>query len=215
MTDEHIKQIATGFHLIDRALRAEQWRIGEDQGLTPTQLSLLNTLIRRGALRITTIAQELAIAQPTASDCVTALQEKGLVARIKDPSDGRASLIKISEDGLALVRGMDTTLSLLDVIERLGETDLAGLNRSLSLIIRALQAQGSIVAQKHCLTCRYFRPHVHQDAAAPHHCDFVDAAFGDARLRHDCGDHETAATTAATDTFRQFANGGRWSVGSG
>jgi hypothetical protein len=41
-----------------------------------------------------------------------------------------------------------------------------------------------------CVTCACFQPHRHAEAAAPHHCDFVDAAFGDAALRIDCVDHE-------------------------
>ncbi|MCY1144320.1 hypothetical protein OWR29_40535 [Actinoplanes sp. Pm04-4] len=44
-----------------------------------------------------------------------------------------------------------------------------------------------------CLTCRFFVPEAHPESPGhPHHCNFVDAAFGDAELRVTCPDHETA-----------------------
>ena len=61
-----------------------------------------------------------------------------------------------------------------------------------ALLDEALQEARAIPVQRMCLTCRHFRPHVHDDPARPHHCAFVDAAFGDAALRLDCADHETA-----------------------
>jgi hypothetical protein len=47
-----------------------------------------------------------------------------------------------------------------------------------------------------CVTCRYFRPHVHSDPERPHHCAFVDAPFGDRALRLDCRDHEAKEEAA-------------------
>jgi hypothetical protein len=47
-----------------------------------------------------------------------------------------------------------------------------------------------------CVFCTYFRPNVHKSATAPHHCAYIDKAFGDAELRVDCPDYEekSAAT---------------------
>jgi len=44
--------------------------------------------------------------------------------------------------------------------------------------IRALQVSGAIAPQRMCVTCQYFRPNTHKDPHAPHHCAYVDAAFG-------------------------------------
>ena len=43
-----------------------------------------------------------------------------------------------------------------------------------------------------CCTCQYFRPYRHSEESRPHDCDFVDAPFGTASLRLDCGDHQPA-----------------------
>ena len=64
---------------------------------------------------------------------------------------------------------------------------------------------GSCAPAVHGATCTHFRPHAHADAACPHHCTFVDAAFGDANLRLDCGDHEPAPAEAAAALWRRFA----------
>jgi len=74
--------------------------------------------------------------------------------------------------------------------------------RALTRVIRALQEARAIPVQRICVTCRHFRPHVHDDATAPHHCAFVDAAFGDAGLRLDCTDHEGAT---GQDRARKWA----------
>jgi hypothetical protein len=55
-----------------------------------------------------------------------------------------------------------------------------------------------------CVTCRYFRPDAHQDEANPHHCEYVDAAFGDHLLRVDCSEHQAAPEEA------QQANWSAW-----
>lgn len=68
--------------------------------------------------------------------------------------------------------------------------------RALVKMIRGLQQRGQIPVSRMCTTCRYFQPGVHADPRAPHHCDFVNAPFGDRHLRFDCPEH--APTEAGT-----------------
>src|SRR3546814_1750116 len=74
----------------------------------------------------------------------------------------------------------------------LDDGERAAFLKGLTKMIGALQTRGTIPVQRMCVSCAHFRPNVHSDAATPHHCAFVDAAFGDASLRLDCDDHVEA-----------------------
>jgi len=55
-----------------------------------------------------------------------------------------------------------------------------------------------------CVTCRYFRPNAHDDPERPHHCAFVEAAFGDRNLRVDCLDHDPAGAEVTEELWSAF-----------
>jgi hypothetical protein len=74
-------------------------------------------------------------------------------------------------------------------------------------MIRGLQLRGAIAPARLCVTCRYFRPHLYDDPAAPHRCDFVGAPFGDAALRVDCAEHVAAPADLAEAAWRRFDAG--------
>jgi len=53
-------------------------------------------------------------------------------------------------------------------------------------------------------TCQHFRPNVHADPAAPHHCAFVDAAFGDGAQMIDCPDHDPLPETQRESVWQRY-----------
>lgn len=59
----------------------------------------INRVCREGPLRLTTLAAKEGITQPSMTQLVKRLERQGLVARLTDPEDGRASLIGITEHG--------------------------------------------------------------------------------------------------------------------
>lgn len=199
-------QIVTGLAKIGTVLRAEQWRETEATGLTPTQAQILVHLVQRGPARITAVAEEIAVTQPTASDAVAALVRKGHVEKRRDPDDARATRLcptlkgRQAADDLAAWPDV-----LLGAVGALDPAEQAAFLKALTKMIRTLQLRGCVPLQRMCATCRFFRPNVHDDTAAPHHCAFVDAAFGDASLRVDCGDHEPASQSDAIAVWRRFA----------
>jgi len=201
--------IATGLAKIGTFLRSEGWRQSEGESLTPTQAQILVQLLNRGPARVTALAGELAVTQPTASDAAAALIRKGHVERRPDPADARASLLHPTRSGKRAAQRMavwpDALLAAVDTME---PQEQAVFLKALTKMIRSLQVQGAIPVQRMCATCRFFRPNVHDDPAAPHHCAFVDAAFGDAELRLDCGEHEAAPDQQASAAWRSFAIAG-------
>ncbi len=198
--------IVTGLAKIGTFLRAEQWRQTETSGLTPTQAQILVHLVARGPARVTTVAEEIAVTQPTASDAVSALVRKGHLEKISDPDDARATRLHPTSTGKHAADGVaQWPDALLGAIGELEPAEQAVFLKGLTKMIRALQVRGAIPVQRMCATCHYFRPNFHADPAAPHHCAFVNAAFGDAALRLDCSEHETASKADAAAAWKRFA----------
>jgi DNA-binding MarR family transcriptional regulator len=68
-------------------------------------LSILHTLSRRGSCRLSDLVRSEQIKQPALTAAIAKLVRDGLVARERDPSDGRAVLLSLTPAGAALVRG--------------------------------------------------------------------------------------------------------------
>lgn len=64
-----------------------------------TAATTLATLNRTGPSRITDLAHEKGISQPSMTTLVARLQRQGLVARQADPNDGRTARISITQSG--------------------------------------------------------------------------------------------------------------------
>lgn len=202
------RRIVTGLSKVGLALRAMMWAKGQPSGLTPTQGQILALLQARGVLRLSAIANDLGIRQPTTTEAVNALVRKGLVGKTDDPDDGRAIALRLTAKGRAEAkRTAAWPDALMRAIGELDAGDQASLLRALMKMIRALQINGDIAPARMCVSCRYFRPHVHPDPKAAHQCDFVNAPFGDRDLRIDCGDHEPAPDERANAAWRRFAAG--------
>ena len=82
-----------------RRLRQEA---GVDLG--PSQIAALATVERHGPLSPSELAKVERIQRPTATRIVRHLEEAGLVERVKDPEDGRVSILTISAEGRALLK---------------------------------------------------------------------------------------------------------------
>lgn len=197
-------QIAFGLGRLSALWRAARWRAGADFGLNPTQGEILSRIAVRPE-RAAELAAHLGVTPASLSDSVSSLVAKGFATREPDPADRRAQRVVPTEKGAEAARRLPAAPeALTEVIAAWPAPERAALLRMLVRLIRDLQQAQAIPVQRMCLTCRHFRPYVHADAARPHHCAFVDAAFGDASLRLDCGDHETASAEDAAANWRRF-----------
>ncbi|MCC7426659.1 MAG: winged helix-turn-helix transcriptional regulator [Alphaproteobacteria bacterium] len=201
------RTVLAGLARIGMVLRAGAWAKREAGGLTPTQAQILALLAARApaGLRLSVLAEELAVTAQSAGESVAALVAKGLVARSADAADGRASLLHLTAAGRrAAERGAEWPDLMLAAVDDLSEAEQALFLRALMKMIRGLQQRGAIPVQRMCASCRYFRPDAHPGSAQPHHCGFVDAPFGDGALRLDCPDHEAAEPALAHEIWRAF-----------
>lgn len=182
------RSAAIGLAKLGLVLRHHAWEERQRTGLTPTQAQVLALVAARGPQPVGEIAAELAVAQPTASDAITALVAKGLVGK-GTGADRRLQLVSLTEAGRGAAAGAaEWPDALLEAVDALEPSDQAAFLRALSAMIRELQERGRIPVQRMCASCRFFRPHAHDDPQRPHHCAFVDAPFGDRELRLDCAD---------------------------
>jgi len=192
-----------------QALRSDDWTRAKAAGLNPAQGAILQLLEgRKNGLGIGEIAGHLGVSQPSATDSVRALEAKGLVIKSEVAGDRRSVRVELTEAGRAALDGaLDSPGSVDDAIAALAGDEKAVFLLALVKIIRTMQEAGAIPIQRMCVSCRYFSPFAHADAARPHHCAFVDAAFGQESIRIDCRDHEAADAGARAEAWRVFARG--------
>lgn len=186
-------------------LRTKQWQAAQALDLTPTQVTILAVLKQRGSNRISSLAKLLGITQATASRVVSTLERKGLIRKSIDLGDSRATLVLLTPAGLRIASNQtEFPETLLTALAGLSPLESRALHSALSKIVLELQESGAIEPQRMCCTCHFFRPYRHPDTTKPHHCDFVDAPFGTASLRIDCGDHQQADETMRKQRWRRF-----------
>ena len=204
------QRVAAGLAKIGLVLKQHGWQRAAPLGLTPTQAQVLALLATRapGGLSVSDVAAQLAVTTPTVSDAIAALVRKRLVVKQRRITDERVVAVRLTRAGRRLVeRVRQWPDFLLAAVDELAPDEQRVFLRGLVKMIRALQEQGRIPVARMCVTCRYFRPHVYPDAERPHHCDYVDAPFGDRDLRLDCADHEVAEPTAQVRLWQLFVAG--------
>ncbi len=182
-------QLSSVLERLSAFARQEAWRAAEVEGLTPTQADVLRLIADRpGGVRPTFAAAFVGVSQPTGSDSIAALERKGLVERCADLRDGRASLLRATRAGRALVRRW--TNSYAAIVNALSAADREALLGAALNAIRSLQSQGAIPAQRMCFTCANFIENAQPGTATPHHCQLLGVPLRIAELRVDCPEHK-------------------------
>jgi DNA-binding MarR family transcriptional regulator len=187
------RKIAVGFDRITQVLKTLIWNESKRSGLSPIQIQFLIALAydRDTQWTIGEIASRFQLTPATVSDALTALEGKGLIVRTRSEEDKRIVFVALTPEGIRTARTVGKWLNVVqEQIAELGGEEKAVLLRSLIRLIAAFQQEGMISTKGMCVFCTYFRPNVHRSATAPHHCAYIDKAFGDAELRIDCPDYE-------------------------
>lgn len=68
-------------------------------GLTASQTSALARIEQHGPIRLTALSDLEGISPATMNKLIDSLVERGLVERLPDPADGRASLLRLGAEG--------------------------------------------------------------------------------------------------------------------
>jgi len=194
-TESVSKRVATGLHKIGLAIRSRAWKEARQGRLAPLQAHTLSVLhLRQPQIATpTALAEELSVALPTVSEVLRVLERRGLIKKRKSETDGRTTMLSLTRKGRRRAEGVaGWTDFLAAAADELSDAERKALLRTLIKMIRTLQEQGMIPVARMCPTCRFFQPFVYGDPNAPHHCGYVNAAFGDRLLRIECAEHERA-----------------------
>src|ERR1700730_14710031 len=103
------------------------------QELTLTASSTLATLERTGPRRLTDLAGNEGVTQPSMTAVVTQLEDLGLAERRRDPGDGRVVLVAITRGGRQCLRSIRRAAASVftALVDKLPEEDVAALNAAL------------------------------------------------------------------------------------
>jgi DNA-binding MarR family transcriptional regulator len=80
-----------------------QLRARSDNYLTPSQVSVLARVEQSGPLRMGALAEAEGTSPATVCRLIDSLAQDGLIERVPDPLDGRASLVQASVEGASLL----------------------------------------------------------------------------------------------------------------
>lgn len=122
---ETVERLRMALGITSRYLRATH----AGEGLTPTELSILATISRRGSLRLADLA-EIEHVNPTMLSRMTArLVEAGLISREADANDRRAARVEATPAGVVLHERIraERSASLAARLDELSGDDAAAL----------------------------------------------------------------------------------------
>src|SRR4051812_9167548 len=125
--------------VIARTARRLRQESGVD--LSPSLTAALGTVERKGPLTPSELAACERIQRPTATRVIARLEEAGLITRAADPTDGRSSLVSITEDGRALLERLRANKDafLARRLDALSAEERAVLDRAADILERVLE----------------------------------------------------------------------------
>ena len=205
-------RLVTGLSKIGLAMKSRAWRRKGRQGIGPLQIQVLTFLRSRPnqSATVSTIARELSVKLPTASEVIRTLEHKRLVRRRRREIDNRVVTVHLTSLGAKAGHVENRWPEILaSATENLSMQEQVALLTALVKLIRALQLQGEIPVARMCISCEHFRQHVHAESDQPHHCAFYNVAFGDQAFRLDCPEYvEVTAEDPSNNADSHKAAGG-------
>jgi DNA-binding MarR family transcriptional regulator len=109
-----------------------------DAGLTPTKISVLLSVDRRGTTRISEVAELEALNPTLLSRTISTLVDAGLLDRVSDARDRRTAWVEVTDEGHRLAERMRRERT--EVVNRGMSTLPAAERRILEQAIPALEA---------------------------------------------------------------------------
>ena len=112
------------------------------QGISMTQLHVLNLLDRHGEMAMSRLADMLDVSMSAASGLVDRIEERGYVERIRVPSDRRVVIARVTDVGRKLIDDVDSvqTEVLSRILDRLDEAQLTRLAAAMGDLRTAVDA---------------------------------------------------------------------------
>ncbi len=184
--DELERKVLAAVERLGRALRAARQKAATRHRLSLLGVGVIETLTDGRARRVGDLAAELDVSQPTVSEALATLEQRGLVERDRDPADLRSTLVSLSGEGAEVAAAIETVLGPVLAAATGTPSERATTLRVLLGEIARLQEAGVITVNRSCLSCRHYEP---PGARRPAHCLLLGTALPDQDLRVDCDEH--------------------------
>jgi DNA-binding MarR family transcriptional regulator len=125
--------LSEAFLSVARQLRGTSQATLAPWDITPGQLRALRVLGHHGTLRMSDLSDHLHIAARSTTEVVDALESRGLVKRLPDPGDRRATLAELTEPGASVLDSISAArgTEAERIFNRLSAADKAHLARIL------------------------------------------------------------------------------------
>jgi DNA-binding MarR family transcriptional regulator len=120
-------------------------------GTSLTCRSVLATLDDDSPVRLTELAAATGVSQPAMTQLVRRLEREGLVTRLIDPEDARATLVAISDAGSAMRAGLRQSLDqrLVELLSTMSPEEEAALGLAMRVALPLLHQLTCHAAQRH------------------------------------------------------------------
>lgn len=125
---------------LDRLLRRQMGDALAPIGITLAQYTALSVLETRGALSNAQLAMRSFITPQSANEVTSALANRGYVAREGDPNHGRVILLRLTEEGAAVLRECERAVRPVErrMVGELSSDDAERAQRSLEIFVHNL-----------------------------------------------------------------------------
>ncbi|MEW2612120.1 MarR family transcriptional regulator [Streptomyces sp. NPDC047880] len=89
-------------HLARRLQQAHYllWNAMVSEEITSPQYAVLNTLVAEPGLDQRTVGERVGLDRSTIAEVISRLSRRGLLDKVRDPQDGRRSLLRITDEGV-------------------------------------------------------------------------------------------------------------------
>lgn len=147
-------------------------------GLKPVQWEALRYLSRanRYSRNPGALSEFLSSTRGTVSQTLITLEKKGLITRKPNTSDGRGTVLSLTETGWARVA--EDPLVQMEATSGLTESDYEALNEKLSVLLRDIQVRNKLSPFGICHTCVHFKGDASEDeSGGPHQCGLTSEAL--------------------------------------
>jgi DNA-binding MarR family transcriptional regulator len=122
-------------------------------GTSPTQCQVITELARTGPIPVGELGKRLCLEKSWIGRAVDGLVAEGLVVKLPNQSDSRSWLVRLTAAGTRRHQALNGQLE--DHAERvmgtLSPAERATVNRSLSLLLRALRADAGLTTRSCCI----------------------------------------------------------------
>jgi len=123
--------------------------VSDNRDLSRTGVSALGSLERLGPRRLTALAVSEGVSQPSMTQLVHRLEQRGLVTRSSDPTDGRVALVSLTDEGRAALaeRRARTARRIAVLLADLPQSEVTALHDALAAVLPAIRRRVGVDAR--------------------------------------------------------------------